>query len=99
LPETPETRARMLAPLADPTFRAMWAAGLVSNFDFERYRETDKAFHECLVSPAHNERLLASYRRLNMEALIARARGDARETTNAATEEQYARTCQTSSTG
>jgi len=40
--------------------------------DFERYMETNAAFHEYLVGLAKNETLLASYRRLGVATTLLR---------------------------
>ncbi len=41
--------------------------------DFERYVETNRAFHEYMVSLAKNNALLEAYRRLSVEGIIWRA--------------------------
>lgn len=41
--------------------------------DFERYIETNRAFHEYMVSLAKNNALLEAYRRLSVEGVIWRA--------------------------
>jgi benzoate/toluate 1,2-dioxygenase reductase subunit len=40
--------------------------------DFERYMETNAAFHEYLVGLARNDMLLASYRRLGLATTLLR---------------------------
>ena len=58
--------------------------------DVARYLEANDAFHECIVSLAHNQSLLAVYRRLSAKALLGRALGSAPRTSARAIELQTA---------
>jgi flavin reductase (DIM6/NTAB) family NADH-FMN oxidoreductase RutF len=58
--------------------------------DVARYLEANDAVHEYIVSLAHNQSLLAVYRRLSAKALLARALGSAPRTSARAIELQTA---------
>jgi 4-nitrophenol 2-monooxygenase / 4-nitrocatechol 4-monooxygenase, reductase component len=58
--------------------------------DIARYLEANDAFHEHIVSLAHNQSLLAVYQRLSVTALIARALGSTPRTSSRAIELQTA---------
>ena len=58
--------------------------------DMVSYLEANDAFHEYIVSLAHNQSLLAVYQRLSVKALIARALGSTQRTSSRAIELQAA---------
>jgi DNA-binding GntR family transcriptional regulator len=58
--------------------------------DIASYLEANDAFHEYIVSLAHNQSLLAVYQRLSVKALIARALGSTPRTSYRAIELQTA---------
>jgi DNA-binding GntR family transcriptional regulator/flavin reductase (DIM6/NTAB) family NADH-FMN oxidoreductase RutF len=58
--------------------------------DIASYLEANDAFHEHIVSLAHNPSLLAVYQRLSVKALIARALGSTKRTSSRAIELQAA---------
>lgn len=58
--------------------------------DIASYLEANDAFHEYIVSLAHNQSLLAVYQRLSVKALIARALGSTPRTSSRAIELQAA---------
>jgi flavin reductase (DIM6/NTAB) family NADH-FMN oxidoreductase RutF/DNA-binding GntR family transcriptional regulator len=58
--------------------------------DIASYLEANAAFHEYIVSLAHNQSLLAVYQRLSVKALIARALGSTPRTSFRAIELQTA---------
>lgn len=53
--------------------------------DFDRYVESNNAFHDYWVSRAHSDALLVTYRRLGIGGLIAATRGPRRETSDEVT--------------